>query len=400
MGCTSSHITDIVDSGSVSTLQQGKEDLPAQEQIENEQKPSMSMSSITNNNAILEIKKKKDPPIIPITGKEDVEGIASADTVGNEIATTGVTSQGNSAAGDQSSESSYDLSKVIDQETVERMPLQEGMQYGDEATTERRYDGEYTTYGNADGLEKKNYNGGDSFDDSFYQLPQQEKTKQLNSLLEEFCAVSEDSTDLNNLLPLLSKLFSVVLHERNAFILRQYYLLMTNHNSIDAFLRILYSNLSNSDCADLCVRLLLFFFINNDNSKENICVLLHYRGVSIIISALQAYADSDWLFQNIVCELFALMYTLSQSGSISPSPPSLEQFSSSFIDAGGLSVLSSFMQLISDHQLYAYLDSAATDKDPLHPLNNEQHANVKNLLYYMSYILASFSRFGSLGEGD
>ena len=397
MGCTSSHITDMVDSGSGSTLQQGEENLHAQEGIGNKQEPSASLPSSSNDGAAIAAKQIKDPaespPPIPVNGKKEQE-----DHAVNGDANLADTPLRSNAEGDQSSVSSYDLSKAIDDEIVERMPVQ-GVQYGDEADTGLLYEDEYADYRKEEDFGRKSNNTEDSFDDSFYRLPQQEKIKQLNSLLDEFNLVSEDPTDLGNLLPLLFQLFSVVLHERNAFVLRQYFLLMTNHNSVDAFLRILYNNETSCDCVTLCVRLLLFFFINSDNSRESISMLLQCRGVPIIISALQEYAEIDWLLRSIVCELFALVYTLSQSGDLSFRPSPVEHFCVAFVEAGGLGVLFTFLQLISDHQLCAFLDTAQPAEEGVRPLNNEQYTNVKNLLYYVSFILAAFSRFGARAEG-
>lgn len=70
-----------------------------------------------------------------------------------------------------------------------------------------------------------------------------------------------------------------------------------------------------------------------------------------------------------------------------------------FVEAGGLGVLFTFLQLISDHQLCAFLDTAQPAEEGVRPLNNEQYTNVKNLLYYVSFILAAFSRFGARAEG-
>ena len=355
------------------------------------------MPSSSNDGAAIAAKQIKDPaespPPIPVNGKGEQE-----DHAVNGDANLADTPLRSNAEGDQSSVSSYDLSKAIDDEIVERMPVQ-GVQYGDEADTGLLYEDEYADYRKEEDFGRKSNNTENSFDDSFYRLPQQEKIKQLNSLLDEFNLVSEDPTDLGNLLPLLFKLFSVVLHERNAFVLRQYFLLMTNHNSVDAFLRILYNNETSCDCVTLCVRLLLFFFINSDNSRESISMLLQCRGVPIIISALQEYAEIDWLLRSIVCELFALVYTLSQSGDLSFRPSPVEHFCVAFVEAGGLGVLFTFLQLISDHQLCAFLDTAQPAEEGVRPLNNEQYTNVKNLLYYVSFILAAFSRFGARAEG-
>ena len=84
-------------------------------------------------------------------------------------------------------------------------------------------------------------------------------------------------------------------------------------------------------CYTTIQKALLFFFINSDNSRESISMLLQCRGVPIIISALQEYAEIDWLLRSIVCELFALVYTRSQSGELSFLPSLLEHFCVAFV---------------------------------------------------------------------
>ena len=400
MGCTSSHITDAVNSDAdLSPQPAGENSVAPKGSAPRQDLAARSEETNCRYENGVERKSERSPDAIPpAPGNEEKENETKperCDAAANELAVPHSLEDGSSC-------SSFDLSVAIDKEIVVKDPGRGGLgdvdQAGEDGTqipSER--DG-------SDGSElgeSMNYSADDAFNESADNQPQEEKTRILKNLLEEFNMVSEDPSDLGNILPVLYSLLSVVLHERSAFVLHQFYLLMHANHSIDSILRVLYANKNSSDCLILCVRLLLFFFVNSDNSKESIMMLIQCRGIPIIISVLQEYADVKYIFMNNVCLLFSLICILSQNGPFSSPHSFLELFCHAFVGFGGLKVLYTFVDLIVTHHIYSYLDISAPSESERTlgteraVLENEQYLNVKNLLYYICYILALLSRYGS-----
>ena len=163
-------------------------------------------------------------------------------------------------------------------------------------------------------------------DNSFWTLSKQDKIDALNSSLNDFSILSQQAESSADLVALLSTLYSVVVMETDAYgrellesestpvVLHNFYYLMNQHASELSFVSILYSSRNNPDCTILATRLLLFYYINCENLNNDVTRLIEHDGTCMLLSVLQFFFDQQDSLHSNICDLFALLFYLSQDG--------------------------------------------------------------------------------------
>ena len=95
---------------------------------------------------------------------------------------------------------------------------------------------------------------------------------------------------------------------------------MSGYGSTAPLCSILYRFRANGDCNLLCVRLLLFFFVNSHNRNKHLQFFVASGGVPVLITLLRRFVRKEAIARSYLCELFSLLYLLAQNpGIMSPS---------------------------------------------------------------------------------
>ncbi|KAK8795412.1 hypothetical protein WA588_004255, partial [Blastocystis sp. NMH] len=228
-----------------------------------------------------------------------------------------------------------------------------------------------------------------SFMKSFYSTqfsPSQNKDKLLEELVAELNAVAENRS-WEAVSSVLLKLYSIVFYEKTPYVLRQLFALMSGYGSTAPLCSILYRFRANGDCNLLCVRLLLFFFVNSHNRNKHLQFFVASGGVPVLITLLRRFVRKEAIARSYLCELFSLLYLLAQN----------QYFAFAYADSGGFPVLNDYLDLLDSLPLEDLLDVAS--KPPTLPARapapgspDALFATVKNLTVYL------FSTFSSLAR--
>ena len=97
---------------------------------------------------------------------------------------------------------------------------------------------------------------------------------------------------------------------------------MSGYGSTAPLCSILYRFRANGDCNLLCVRLLLFFFVNSHNRNKHLQFFVASGGVPVLITLLRRFVRKEAIARSYLCELFSLLYLLAQNRPSLPLPSS------------------------------------------------------------------------------
>ena len=179
--------------------------------------------------------------------------------------------------------------------------------------------------------------------------------------------------------------------------LRQLFVLMSGYGSTAPLCSILYRFRADGDCNLLCVRMLLFFFVNSHNRNKHLQFFVASGGVPVLITLLRRFVRKEAIFRSYLCELFSLLYLLSQNRLLSSPSSRTEYFAFAYADNGGFPVLNDYLDLLNSLALEDILDFASkpevlSSRDSSPGSVDDLFLNVKNLIVYLFSTLSSFAR--------
>ena len=170
---------------------------------------------------------------------------------------------------------------------------------------------------------------------------------------------------------------------------------MSGYGSTAPLCSILYRFQADGDCNLLCIRMLLFFFVNSHNRNKHLQFFVASGGVPVLITLLRRFVRKEAIFRSYLCELFSLLYLLSQNRFALFSSSRPEYFAFAYADNGGFPVLNDYLDLLNSLPLEDILDVASKPEVLARDSPDFVDAyftNVKNLVIYLFSTLFSFAR--------